>query len=167
MSNTGLVKTITKHGKIRIHKGKDNGTGHLYCTIGYIHRLVAQAFIPNPDNKPYIDHIDGNPANNNVDNLRWCTQKENLSYPIAIKRREKYLERRYGKKHKGFRDVIWWQQIDDNGNVVKEWESLCDAAKELGSTKQKLWNASRSGGKSAGYHWRKILKKTMFFARVV
>jgi hypothetical protein len=43
----------------------------------YIHRLVAEAFIPNPDNKPFIDHIDNNPLNNNVNNLRWCTPQEN------------------------------------------------------------------------------------------
>lgn len=42
-----------------------------------IHRLVAEAFIPNPDNKPEIDHIDKNPANNHVDNLRWATRSEN------------------------------------------------------------------------------------------
>jgi len=40
-----------------------------------IHRLVAIAFIPNPDNLPCIDHIDGDPLNNCVDNLRWCTKK--------------------------------------------------------------------------------------------
>lgn len=45
----------------------------------YLHRLVADAFIPNPDNKPCIDHIDNNPSNNQVENLRWVTYKENNS----------------------------------------------------------------------------------------
>lgn len=53
---------------------------HSKCTPRKIHRLVAEAFIPNPDKLPCIDHIDCNKKNNRVDNLRWCSYAENMRY---------------------------------------------------------------------------------------
>ena len=61
--------------KLKNNKGKFDSL--------FIHRLVAEAFIPNPQGKKEIDHIDTNPSNNNVENLRWVTHTENMNNPIT------------------------------------------------------------------------------------
>jgi len=67
-----LKGEIDKRGYKRVRLSKDNTTKKFQ-----IHRLVSLAFIDNINNKPQINHIDGNPSNNNVNNLEWCTQSEN------------------------------------------------------------------------------------------
>lgn len=54
-----------------------------------VHRLVAEAFIPNINNYPVIDHIDTNPLNNKVDNLRWCSQSDNCRNPLTMRKNKK------------------------------------------------------------------------------
>lgn len=85
----------SKAGWQRYRKGRllvkhDNGKGYFAYLIDgkhiYIHRLVALTFIPNPENKEQVDHIDGNKANNCVDNLRWATRSENLHNPVTYPR---------------------------------------------------------------------------------
>ena len=62
-----------------------NCNGYVRLSFGLLHRKVAELFIPNPDNKLYVDHINTNPLDNRAVNLRWCTQKENCNNPMTKK----------------------------------------------------------------------------------
>ena len=73
--SNGLTVSLSKNGKVEKRQ---------------VSRLVAAAFIPNPENKPYVDHIDGVKYHNFADNLRWCTQKENMNYKPARRNKIKY-----------------------------------------------------------------------------
>lgn len=82
----GSLYEISNYGNVRkngIIITPKIGGKYLFCGINRIHRMVAEAFIPNPDNKPCIDHIDCNTLNNRVDNLKWVTYKENMGNPIT------------------------------------------------------------------------------------
>lgn len=101
-SNTGKVQVMKPretHGYKRIQLKK---SGSIYDLA--IHRLVAIAFIPKIDGKECIDHIDGDPLNNHVGNLRWCTHKDNMNNPITRERIRNAMRGEhnpfYGKSHK-------------------------------------------------------------------
>lgn len=97
VSNLGNVKRVcgfrcNKEHFIKQIKEKGGYLRVQLCRDGIkvkklVHRLVASAFIKNEENKQQIDHIDGNPSNNNANNLRWCTTKENQSNLITRARK--------------------------------------------------------------------------------
>lgn len=119
-----------------------------------VHRLVAKAFIPNPENKPCIDHIDGNRTNNNVDNLRWATVKENANNPISKKR---YRNMAIKLKHyKSKQKAVL--QIKD-GKIINEFESMREAERKTGishaAISSVILNKSSQAG---GFYWELSLR---------
>ena len=87
-----------------------------YGIHNQVHRMVAMAFIPNQENKPNVNHKDGNRQNNNVDNLEWCTQQENIQHKIEV----------LGKTNKRYfkRCSLFY-----NGELIKEFEDIKSASK--------------------------------------
>lgn len=87
-------KKVIKLGKILLPKISFGyhrmGLSHsMDVKYFYLHRLIAMAFIPNPHNKPFVNHIDSNRMNNNIDNLEWCTHAENINHAIYVSENKK------------------------------------------------------------------------------
>jgi hypothetical protein len=90
-----------------------------------VHRLVALAFIPNPDNLPFVNHKDENSLNNNVNNLEWCTQQYNCNYGTHNQRMAETLRKTAYQKRK----VV---QLSLTDEYINTFDCIKNAAKALG-----------------------------------
>lgn len=147
ISNIGRVKSLPKihnlHNnsyitKERILKNSINSNGYIRITLKafgkgkryYVHRLVLEAFMPNPSNKPFVNHIDCNPKNNRVDNLEWCSAQENTDHMKKLgrnKRTTQWLnnlhksQEKFYKKVKGTNIITGEIMILNNINSAKKY----------------------------------------------
>ena len=141
VSNLGRVKSFprigTKSNKEYILKIQKYKTGYLYVNLcknnkrrkWKIHILVALTFIPNNENKKYINHKDENKQNNCVENLEWCTQDYNNKYSK-------------GKKV---------NQYDDKGNIIKTWSSVREIAEAMNFNRMVFTKMLKKGNKNWRY----------------
>lgn len=161
VSNIGNIKSLERdvvysnsaihHYEEKLLKPSKIGGGYLQVTLSkdgeaqnvLVHIIIANAFIPNPNNLPQVGHMDDNKENNTIDNLYWTTAKENNTHNgrhlrVAEKRSKKVL------------------QIDKNTNeVVAEFPSASQAARETGFSQGNISSCCKGVYKQAyGYIWK-------------
>lgn len=156
VSNTGLVKsnartiqstTGLRKYKERLLKPEITKDGHLrvvLCDGGvknrvFVHRLVAEAFIPNPNNYPVINHKDEDPSNNNVDNLEWCS----VAYNNAYNNRHQ----RIGDAE-GFNIVVY----DKNNHYIETLSSISEFSRKYNVSLTTSWRRVKDQKMINGYY---------------
>ena len=157
VSSKGRIKSlerdiICKNGVKQHWKEQilNNQTYHGYLYVGLcgshkrVHRLVAEAFIPNPENKPEVNHKDENKINNCVENLEWMTRQENNNYGTH--------NERVAKAHS--KSVA---QYTKDGELIKVWQSTREAGRQLGLGQGNISAVAQGKRKTAyGYIWKYV-----------
>ena len=146
VSDTGIVLKKNGNGYMSQHENNGYMRVNLYIGDKYrflsVHRVVAEAFIPNPDNLPQVNHKDKNRINNRVSNLEWVTASENINHSY-----------KHGRNKKG---SVINARCD---NFILEFDSVVEAAKEfcdidnILSVKNRIINAAKENIEYKGYIW--------------
>ena len=163
VSNLGNVRSMNYSGKVgnvKTLKGYKRNDGYIHISISYngkitnffVHRLVANAFIPNPDNLKQVNHKDENKANNNVENLEWCDSEYNINYGTRTDKCR--------GKHKGQSENMKRERNPRARKVVcietnMIFNTIIEASEYYNISKNSIANCVRGASKTAGgYHWR-------------
>lgn len=151
VSDEGEVRN-KKTGKVLKPVKHNHGYGQYFLYFGdkenrvmekfYAHRIVAEVFIPNTENKPLINHIDGNKMNNNISNLEWCTHSENNTHAY-----ETGLSKEKGQ--------VRVEQYDLDGNLICIHESMSSAGRLLGISNTGIGNCCKGKNDTCGgFRWK-------------
>lgn len=139
---------VSDHGRIcslktGLLKPCENSRGYMLVALNgktkRLHRLVASAFIPNPENKPQVNHIDGDPKNNSVENLEWNTNGENQIH--------RYEELKKDNKPKSVAKL-------KDGNIVDVYDSMSECERLEKLPKDSLRDLIRSQRKNKGFYYQ-------------
>ena len=178
VSSLGNVRSLDREHKQKAKQGSwslhpykgqnlaqiEHRNGYLFVSINgkarSIHRMVADAFIPNPEQKPYINHKDGNKKNNTVQNLEWCTAKENSRHAV-----DNHLVRFSTEKHlAAIRENIKRateanlkrvKQYDQDGRLLNVYSSIKEASEKTNVNPAHICQCAKGRHKtSGGFIWR-------------
>lgn len=130
-----LKNLVNTHGYARVGLCNGNGTKRKMIRV---HRLVAQAFIPNPNGLPQVNHIDEDKTNNNVSNLEWCTASQNTRHSI-------------------YQRSCRINQLTLDGELVNTWDSSMQIKRETGFHQSYIIECCKGKYKQAyGYRWEYV-----------
>lgn len=157
IKNNRIIKNMIKNGYENIEFWKNNKRKHMS-----VHRLIAEAFIPNPENKPHINHINSIRNDNRIENLEWCTPKENIQHSHKFGGAKTYNESKKGKKVPQFeklRTKGWLNDkskhldlFDSNMNFIKTIPSQGEAAKLFNCKKCIVAKRLKTGHRLYGFY---------------
>lgn len=145
VSNDGRVRNIQTKRELSMH---DNGYGYMTVLFSRkgryfhkkIHRLVAEAFIPNSCGHRYVNHIDENKSNNKVNNLEWCTASHNVNH---------------GTRNRRVAQKLAKPVVQFDGKIFVVWDSIIEASRKTGVNNSHISSCCKGERKTAGgYKWR-------------
>lgn len=168
ISPEGIIKSLPrvvclKNGKRVKYKGgvvsqRKNSNGYMYATLCKggvrkhygVHRLLAKMFIPNPDNKQEVNHINGVRHDNRLCNLEWVSHTENIQHAYSVLKTKPSMLGKYGKDHNRSKIIL---QIKD-GKIIAEFYGFYEAKRKTGVNVSNICSCCKGNRREAGgFHW--------------